>query len=170
MLRVTRQMAASVAATSTSLGRSGLSKQEDRHATEIVLGELGSAVRECAKRLYTIVSEARGEDVVWTPHGLDKYELIDREALLEEADGLDLVAIPSPTFHKHHKVKLALALLGNVPPDTQDAIQKEIEAGVDEQEKRRNEQPDAPRTPPPSTASRLKKAVDAPPAPPRPTA
>ncbi len=158
MLRVTRQMAASVSATSTSLGRSGLSKQEDRHATEIVLGELGSAVRDCAKRLYTIVSEARGEDVVWTPHGLDKYELIDREALLEEADGLDLVAIPSPTFHKHHKVKLALALLGNVPPDTQDAIQKEIEEGVDEQEKRRKAMADAPPPPAPATAPGLKRA------------
>ncbi len=169
MLRVTRQMAASVTATSTSLGRSGLSKQEDRHATEIVLGELGSAVRDCAKRLYTIVSEARGEDVVWTPHGLDKYELVDREALLEEADGLDLVAIPSPTFHKLHKVKLALALLGNVPPDTQDAIQKEIEDGVDEQEKRRKEQADAPPPPAPATAPGVKKA-EAPSPPPSPAA
>ncbi len=162
MLRVTRQMAASVTATSTSLGRSGVSKQEDRHATEIVLGELGSAVRECAKRLYTIVSEARGENVVWTPHGLDKYELIDREALLEEADGLDLVAIPSPTFHKHHKVKLALALLGNVPPDTQDAIQKEIEDGVDEQEKRRKEQAATPPPPTPTVVPGLNRVTGTP--------
>ncbi len=173
MLRVTRQMAASVTATSTSMGRSGVSKQEDRHATEVVLGELGSAVRDCAKRLYTIVSEARGEDVVWTPHGLDKYELVDREALLEEADGLDLVAIPSPTFHKLHKVKLALALLGNVPPDTQDAIQKEIEDGVDEQEKRRKEQAVAPPRPSPAAAAHPpgpKNADDAPSRPPRPSA
>jgi hypothetical protein len=131
MYRVVHQMAASVAATKTALSRSGESKGEDRRATEIVLAAYGALVREFATRMYGCLSAARGENVVWTPHGLDRYELEDRDGILKEALAVDGVSIPSPTFRKLYKTKLAYALLGNVPPETQEAIREEIETGVD---------------------------------------
>jgi hypothetical protein len=77
---------------------------------------------------------ARGEDVVWTPHGLDKFELEDRDGILKEALAIDAISIPSPTFRKLYKTKLAYALVGNAPPETQDVIRSEIERGVDQED------------------------------------
>jgi hypothetical protein len=131
MFRVVHQMAASVSATKTAIGRAAASKAEDRRATEIVLAAYGALVRDFAKKLYDTLSGARGEDVVWTPHGLDKFELEDRDAILKEALALDAISIPSPTFKKLYKTKLAYALVGNVPPETQETIREEIEEGVD---------------------------------------
>jgi hypothetical protein len=131
MFRVVHQMAASISNTSTAVGRAAVSKAEDRRATETVLAAYGALVRDFAKRVYDTISAARGEDVVWTPHGLDKFELEDRDAILKEALALDAVSIPSPTFKKLYKTKLAFALVGNVPPETQDTIRDEIEQGVE---------------------------------------
>jgi hypothetical protein len=145
MYRVVHQMAASVAATRTALARSASSKGEDRRATEIVLAAYGALIRDLATRMYGCLSTARGENVVWTPHGLDRYELEDRDAILKEALAVDGVAIPSPTFRKLYKTKLAYALLGNVPPETQETIREEIETGVDgEPELHALEDPDEP--------------------------
>lgn len=131
MFRVVHQMAASVAATKTALGRAAASKAEDRNATEVVLGAYGALVRDFAKRVYDCIGAARAENVIWTPHGLDKFELEDRDAVVKEALAVDSIAIPSPTFKKLYKTKLAFALLGSVPPETQDVIQSEIEDGVE---------------------------------------
>ena len=131
MFRVVHQMAASVSATTTALGRAAASKAEDRSATEVVLGAYGALVRDFAKRVYECVSSSRGEAVIWTPHGLDKFELEDRDTVLKEALSVDAISIPSATFQKLYKTKLAFALLGNVPPETQQVIQAEIEEGVE---------------------------------------
>ncbi len=133
MFRVVHQMASSVSATKQALARAAASKAEDRHATEIVLAAYGALVRDAAKRIYDCLSAARGENVVWTAHGLDKYELEDRDGILKEALALDAISIPSATFAKTYKTKIALALVGNCPPETQDVIREEIEHGVDEQ-------------------------------------
>jgi hypothetical protein len=134
MFRVVHQMASSVSATTTALGRAAASKAEDRSATEVVLGAYGALVRDLAKRIYDVISIARGERVVWTPHGLDKFEIEDRDTIVKEALAVDSMSIPSPTFRKLYKTKLAFALLGNVPPETQDVIQAEIEDGVETEE------------------------------------
>ena len=131
MFRVVHQMAASVSATKTALGRAAASKAEDRSATEVVLGAYGALVRDFAKRVYDCIGTARGEHVIWTPHGLDKFELEDRDGIVKEALAVDSVSIPSPTFRKLYKTRLAFALLGNIPPETQGVIQAEIEEGVE---------------------------------------
>jgi len=122
MFRVVHQMASSVSATKQALARAAASKAEDRRATEIVLAAYGALVRDFAKRIYDCLSAARGESVVWTAHGLDKFELDDRDSILKEALALDAIAIPSTTFRQTYKTKIALALVGNVPPETQDVI------------------------------------------------
>ena len=97
----------------------------------IVLEAYGAIVRDLCERVYDVIAEARGEDIDWKVHGLDKFDVIDRAAVLAEAASLALVSIPSTTFKAHWQTKVALALLGNVTPEMQAAIEGEIEAGVE---------------------------------------
>jgi hypothetical protein len=131
MFSVTHQMAASVAPSPGMLGRSGLSKQKDGESTAKVLGALGAIVRKFATLIYTTVSEARGEDVVWIGHGLDVYEVDDRQTLLAEAINVDSIPINSPTFKKTEQFQLASKIVRNVDPRTMATIQDEIEKDVD---------------------------------------
>jgi len=139
LFRVVHQMAASVSNIGASLGRSGDSKEEDRKATAVVLGALGTFVRESATRAYRVVSEARGENIVWVPSGLDRYDGESRLAVLEEGLQLDKLPIPSPTFRKTLKIEVALRLLPNLPPETAEVIRREIQEGVDAEEQRKSD-------------------------------
>jgi hypothetical protein len=128
---VAHQMAASVAPSAGSLGRSGLSKQKDGESTAKVLGALGGLVRKFAVFIYTTVSEARGEDVVWQGHGLDVYEVDDRQTLLAEAVALDQIPIDSPTFKKTEHFQVASKLCRNLDPTTLATIQDEIQESIE---------------------------------------
>tara|TARA_B100001123_G_scaffold418658_1_gene522926 strand:+ start:796 stop:2505 length:1710 start_codon:yes stop_codon:yes gene_type:complete len=132
MFRIVHQMAFSVSSTSSSLGRSGLSKSEDRRATETVLAAFGELVRDFAVRLYDTVAEARGDDVYWQAHGLDNFKIWDRDELLREGVEVDRVNIPSPTFKRLYKGEIALRILGDVTPDVAQTIRDEIEAAQDD--------------------------------------
>lgn len=133
MFSVCHQMAASVRPTAGSMGRSGLSKQEDGKSTAKVLEALGKEVREFALKVYKLIADARDEEVEWQAHGLDTYEVDDREAVLEEAISLDQVDIPSETFKRTHKYQVAKKLLVGVDPVTLAQIKKEIEQGVSDE-------------------------------------
>lgn len=133
MFQVVFQMAASVQRNNTSMGRSGQSKQKDEDLTARVLRALGHVVREFGVELFNFLALARGEDVHWTPHGLDAYDSEDREALIEEAQGLDAVAeaIPSETFHIAHARSIAEKLLkGAVDVETLATIVEELSDGI----------------------------------------
>jgi hypothetical protein len=135
--RVAHMMASSISSTSQALGRSGASKEQDYRAMSIVLDAYGAIVRDAAYRVYDVIAEARGEDIDWKVLGLDKFDVVDRAIVLEEAKSLSLVSIPSNTFRAHWQTKVALALLGDVTPDQQKQIQDEIERGVAAEEQMR---------------------------------
>lgn len=130
MFRVVHQMAASVDNSAGTMRRSGDSKKQDRAAESIVLGAFGQLIRDHAKRSYDVLSAARNETVVWTPHGLDRFETDDRMDLIQEAMAMPTIEIPSKTFWQGYKKKLALKLDPNLPPETQLVIAQEIEDGV----------------------------------------
>lgn len=135
MFQVTFQMASSVQRNAASMGRSGLSKKKDEDLTARVLRALGHHVREWAVDVFDVVSEARGDDVHWTPHGLDGYDSEDREALIEETLNLDAIveALPSETLHKVYARSLAGKLLKNaVDVETEGVILDELEKGISE--------------------------------------
>lgn len=86
IFRVTGKMAASISNTSTALGRSGESKSADNNDFCVVLKALAAILRDAARRVYEIISDARGENVKWAVHGLDQFDPDeDRAALLGEA-------------------------------------------------------------------------------------
>jgi hypothetical protein len=134
MFAVTHQMAAGVGPTDAALGRSGLSKQKDQDSTEIVLVALGEKVKAFGCLVYTTISRARDEDVIWNGHGLDGYSKEDREQVLEEAVSMDAVKIPSQTFRRLHMREMARKLLPGIDPATLDQIYNEIDDGVTAEE------------------------------------
>ena len=130
---ITHQMAASIKPTGAALGRSGMSKQKDEDKTVKVLNALGKIVREFAIKIYTIISESRGEDVKWVAHGMDQFDKVDREQLIEESTQMQGLQIPSETFWKAYKTKIAEKLLDSSDPALLATIRDEIEKGVEEE-------------------------------------
>lgn len=135
IFRVTHQMAASVRPSAGSLGRSAASKQQDGKATALVLRALGHEVRQFALRIYKAIAEARGDDVSWVASGLDNYEVIDRESVLEEAISIPQVteAIPSETFHRIYAQQIGEKLLTGTDPKTLGTFKDELQKGIKDQ-------------------------------------
>jgi len=130
IFRVVHLMAASIPNSASTLGRSGLSKQQDKADTAIVLKAVGEKVLRFAVRILSVVSQGRGEDVRWEAKGLSNYESEDRDSLVAEAAQADLVNIPSPTWKTAYKTQLALQLVKGLTPEAQATIRAEIVEGV----------------------------------------
>lgn len=130
--RIVHQMAQSVSSTSSGVARSAASKVQDNEATEIVLNEYGSLVREFAKRIYACVSAARNEVVVWDPKGLNNYQVVDRDQLLKEAVAFSTImsAFPFPTFQKTFAYEQVSRLLETETPDLEEDIKREIDQAI----------------------------------------
>ncbi len=132
--RSVQAMALSMSNSAATSGRSGDSKREDRQATAVILSYLGTLTRELAVRVYRAISEARDEDVVWSAHGLDSFDMDDATELLNDATLLENINIPSKTFKAEYLTRLAVSNVPGASPETKVAIQDEIVAGVDEAE------------------------------------
>jgi hypothetical protein len=118
IFRVVQMMAASVRPSAGALGRSAQSKQQDGKATALVLRALGHLVRKFATKIYDAIAKARIEDVVWAPNGLDNYEVIDREAVIEEALSIGMIDIQSEIFKVTYEQQVASKLLTGMDPKT----------------------------------------------------
>lgn len=130
LFRVAHLMAASVGNDSNTVRRSGESKKQDRYAETVVLQALGQIVKAFSIEVYETLAEARGEDVVWTAHGLETFDFDERTELVSEAIQMDQVNIPSQTWKRAYKTNMAFRLIPNLPPETQEQIRKEIALGV----------------------------------------
>jgi hypothetical protein len=126
MYRVANQTGRTLAATSKGVGRSGISKLTDKEATNVWLGALGEIVKGFALKVYSLISLARGEDLVWSASGLDDYDTDDRETLMGELVAAASVDIGSPTFAAEWKTRLAMAVAGSVSDESRAAIKTEI--------------------------------------------
>lgn len=140
---VVHQMANSAASQSKSLSRSAASKQEDRHATEILLTAYGNLVRDFTKHLMSCISSARNESVVWVVNGLDTFNIVDREQLIKEAGQFSafIENSKSTTFSKLYTEKLYLNLLDGTTHEEALQIRAEINEHVDNPPPETMEQP-----------------------------
>jgi hypothetical protein len=124
-------MALCLANTSEAVGRSGLSKREDRSATLVIQDFLGTRVRETAAEVYEVVADGRGEEgTAWIAAGADSYDDDDRSELVGEATEVEMLTIPSPTFKRKYATKLALALVPKLSPVEKKAIEDELQANI----------------------------------------
>ena len=131
-------MAASVSNNkSAALGRSGLAKQEDHRDTAIVLTAIGAIGRRFCVRLYDTIAQARGDDAIWQAKGFAEYVTEDRDQLIAEAQGLDAIDIPSPTWKAAYKTEVALKLTPGLTSEVQATVRKEIADGVGHEEELR---------------------------------
>lgn len=132
--RVVHQMASSISATSTAVGRSGASKIEDNRAKEIVLGAYASYIKDFAKKVYTAIAQGRKEDVIWQVMGMQDYKVVDRDVLLNEVKTLPVVKqnILSKTAYKLYLNNIVGQLNPDASPETQMTIQSEIDQAVEQ--------------------------------------
>lgn len=139
MHQLVNQMAQSVAANTKALSRSGMSKQEDRHSTEILLTAYARVVKDFVKEVYNCIASARGEQVAWTVDGLSTFVEEDRNTVIQEVTAIAgqtpvLDLIPSETFRKKYLARLATALVGTSSPEEEQQIHEEIDSGVENKE------------------------------------
>jgi hypothetical protein len=134
MMQMIHQMGNSAKNNTVALGRSGDSKAQDRHSTEILLTAYARVVKDFTKEIFKCISTARQENVIWNVSGLSTFVEEDREQLVKEVMALPLINIPSKTFTKIYYTKCALSLVGTVSPETEQTIVDEIESGIDSDE------------------------------------
>lgn len=133
MHRVVHQMAMSVDNSGAALQRSGESKQVDQEVTAIVLREFGKIVREHAVLLHEVVQRGRGDTKAssWTCDGMDGYADTTVDAVVTQAQTMELVTLPSATFQREFKYQVARRLLGDsVNEDVLEDIKKELKNNI----------------------------------------
>lgn len=132
MHRVVHQMAQSVDNSAAALQRSGESKQQDRAAESIVSNAFGARLRQGLVRIYALVCAGRADgEVEWEAEGLTDYDAEDTATMVAEAAEVEAVGIPSATFQRLYKGRLAMRLLGeDVSPKDAEAIMSELEGSI----------------------------------------
>jgi len=132
MHRVLHSMALSVDNSAAALQRSAESKQVDKSATMVILRSLGQTVKEHLIEVLEMVARGRGDkEVEWTPEGLEKFDEVAVEALMEQATTVDTISIPSATFKQIWIFQIARRLLGeNATDEELDQIRAELEANI----------------------------------------
>lgn len=131
MHSVVHQMAQSLKQARSQSGKTAQSKQEDRRSTEMLLTAIADEIYTITQKAFELISESRGEDIVWEVKGLSALAVEDREELTKEAAALDNIPIPSLTFKKEYHYRLASRLVEGTDQRTLQTIRAEIEEGLD---------------------------------------
>lgn len=135
MHRVLYAMAQSVDNSGAALQRSGESKAVDQAAASVILRALGMYIREHLEDLLSTIATGRKDNMRFSAHGMDNFDDITLSQLVLDAVGIASVSIPSATFQKLFKYKVAkLALGADVTEDDLDTIKEELESGVTQDE------------------------------------
>ena len=132
MHSVIHQMGQSLKQANSTSGKSGLSKQEDRHAMEMLLTSIADEVYSQVQSVFNTIATSRGEDINWDVGGLSSQGQDDRTELSAELKIVGLDSIPSETFRKEYAFRIASRLIDGTDQRTLQTIRKEIEAGTSE--------------------------------------
>lgn len=121
--------------TATADGASGASKEMDMMPAQDVMNEYGDVVVAAAQTILDYVALARGEvtlksDVRGMKFG--KTATIDD---IEKSEAVKAIGVPSRTFEKEVYKACARAYFPDMNPETQDAIEAEIDAAPTDEEK-----------------------------------
>jgi len=131
MHRVLYSMAQSVDNSGAALQRSGESKAIDQAAAAVILRALGTFIREHLEDLLLTISTGRKDNYRFSAKGMDNFDDITLSQLVLDAIGLATVDIPSATFQKLFKFKVAKIALGaDVTEDDLEEIQNELDTNV----------------------------------------
>lgn len=126
--RIVHNMAMAVDATASRLAQSGVSKQEDRKAAEIILCGFGGYVREAMLRTIKMLAKVYGDDVDPAVVGYDNFQVSSLEEELQTASLVQTFGMWSKTAEAElHKNIESGRLLGHLDEETKETIRKEIE-------------------------------------------
>jgi hypothetical protein len=132
IFRIAHQMALGVQNNAAAVGRSAESKTRDAEATRVVLLAYSRVVKEVMEIVYDLITTARGDGLTWSIEGLDDFAAADVVGLADMLQKIeDLGGIPSKTWNKLSKSRLAEAALPDVDQKTKAIIRKEIDEGVE---------------------------------------
>ncbi len=131
MHRVVHQMANAVDNSAAALQRSAASKQVDQSAGQVVLQEFGKLTRAHSISMHDMAGKGRKEETDWTASGMDAYDEASADALVVQAQSLELVSIPSAKFQQLYKYEIARRVLGDqVEPEDLEEIKAELEGNI----------------------------------------
>jgi hypothetical protein len=108
--------------------QSAISKQLDFKITEEVLRAYATSVKDCIRKVFTAVSEARQDDVAVSVSGLDEVDITDFGTELDDATRLLSLGIDSPTLKRQIFERLAFKYLSDARQEIKDQIAREISA------------------------------------------
>lgn len=134
IFRLVTQMSLGVDNNAAAIGRSAESKMADAEAIQVVLRAYANKIRDALKTALNRLSKSRGEQHEWHVEGLDRFETIPPDMLIELLKASLEIGVPSKTFKVEAKFRAASALLPGIDSTTREKIREEITAGVDEEE------------------------------------
>jgi hypothetical protein len=108
--------------------QSAVSKQFDFTITQEVLRAFGAAIKDCIRRVLTVISDAREDGVTISVSGLDEVDISDFGTELQNATNLLNLGIESQTLKREICQRLALKYLSDARQETKDRIAQEINA------------------------------------------
>lgn len=128
MHRVLHHMAMSVDNSGAALQRSADSKAIDQAAASVILRALGMLLREHLEELLGMIATGRKDNYAFCAHGMDSFDDVTLSQLVVDAVGISAVDIPSATFQKKFKLKIAkLALGADASDEDLEQIAEELE-------------------------------------------
>ena len=133
--RIVHQMSLAIDGDSaTAVARSGLSKIEERRATEIILVGFGGYARDMVIRTLNIISKLLGDDNTWMCIGYDNFQVSSLEEELQTAALIQTLNIKSRTLNEELDKKMARRILDHADEGTLANVDDEIKQGYDDQE------------------------------------
>jgi hypothetical protein len=108
--------------------QSASSKQMDFKITEEVLRAYALAMKDCIRKVFTAVSEARQDGVSVSVSGLDEVDITDFGTELDGASKLLSLGIDSPTLKRQIFERLAFKYLSDARQEVKDQIAREVAA------------------------------------------
>lgn len=137
MHRVVHQVAMSVDNTGAAMQRSGDSRALDYKMTALLLYALAKLVKEHCLRVLKLIEVGRKETkpANWVCLGMDSYDQTSLTELMNQANVVDTISIPSATFKRLWCFSLAQRLLdAGATQEQLDLIWKELEENITNEE------------------------------------
>jgi hypothetical protein len=129
--RVMHQMALSANSDAGTMQRSGDSKDSDKEATEIVLQEFSQFEVKGRASTLRLVAQGRKEKIEWDVAPVPKFSITNAAERLDQVLTAGTLGIKSKTFEKARQKEGVRALLPDLPEETLEEIDSEIDEAVD---------------------------------------
>lgn len=118
----------------SAVARSGLSKQEERRASEIILAGLGGFVREAYTQTLDIVAQIMEDDVTGVVDGYDNFQVSSLEEEVQIAVLASSMNFKSTIAKEKIETKLIHRILDHVDEGTLTEIDKQTRDGYEQEE------------------------------------